>query len=101
MRTFLAVVVAVIPTGAVLASDKPAKSPSGMTSAEVREHNKSLASNAPSYIRCRKAGETGSLVRQMRVCRTNADWGATFRTGNQNARDSIDAMNRGGTSDSN
>ena len=79
---------------AVAAGDAAQKSPSMMTSTEIREHNKALASTDGTYIRCRRFTETGSLVKQARVCKTNADWGGTFRTGNQNARDTVDAMNR-------
>jgi hypothetical protein len=101
MRMCIAYVTASLLAAPAWAGTAPAKAPSSMTSSEIREHNKALASTDAFYIRCRKSVDTGSLVRQSRVCRTNAEWGSTFRAGNQNARDSIDLMNRGGTNNPN
>lgn len=70
------------------------KSASTMTSTEIKAHNKALTAKDANYIRCRKFTETGSLVRVARVCRTNAQWVTSFQQGNQNARDTQDAMTR-------
>lgn len=94
LRPLLVLPVLLFAVPAIANADAPQKSPSMMTSTEIRAHNKTLASTDGTYIRCRKFTETGSLVKQARVCKTNTDWGGTFRTGNQNARDTVDAMTR-------
>lgn len=77
------------------------ESASMMTPTEIREHNKALSSKDANYIRCRKFDEIGSLVRKARVCKTNAQWTTSFKDGNQNTRDTIDAMNRAPINSSN
>ena len=70
------------------------KSASMMTPTEIREHNKELTSKDADFIRCRKYPQIGSLVKVSRVCKTNAQWVTSFRQGNDNARDTQDAMTR-------
>lgn len=70
----------------------PEKSPSAMTGQEISGYNKGLAATHPYYIRCRKIKETGSLVKKARVCKTNEGWKQAFAVGNQDARDTADAM---------
>lgn len=70
------------------------KSASMMTSTEIKEHNKALTAKDGDYIRCRKSTATGSLVRIVRVCKTNAQWVTSFQQGNDNARYTQDAMTR-------
>lgn len=70
------------------------KSASAMTPSEIKAFNKDLADSDSRYIRCRRSIETGSLVKKVRVCKSNADWSAAFATGNQNVRDTVDAMSR-------
>lgn len=77
------------------------KSASMMTPTEIREHNKALTNKDANYIRCRKFDEIGSLVRKARVCKTNAEWTTSFKDGNQNTRDTVDAMNRAPINSSN
>ena len=72
--------------------DPPEKMPSAMTNKEIAAYNEGLASTHPYYIRCRKVLETGSLVKKARVCKTNEGWQKAFAVGNQNSRDTIDAM---------
>lgn len=70
----------------------PDRAPSLMTSAEIKAHNDGLAPTDPNYIKCRKIEEIGSLVKKARVCRINDEWKAAWAQGNQNARDTADAM---------
>ncbi|MFN4358415.1 hypothetical protein [Sphingopyxis alaskensis] len=46
------------------------------------------------YIKCRKIEEIGSWVKKARVCRTNEQWKQAWAQGNQNARDTAEAMTR-------
>jgi hypothetical protein len=86
----------VAPLQAAGANDRtpPDRPPSKMTSTEIAAFNKGLETSHPYFIKCRKIEETGSLVKKARVCRTNQDWKISSATGNQNARDSVEAMNR-------
>jgi hypothetical protein len=70
----------------------PEKAPSAMTGKEIAAYNKGLAASHPYYIRCRKIVETGSLAKKARVCKTNEGWKKAFAVGNQNARDTVEAM---------
>ena len=103
MRTVavLAVGWALVASGAALAADTPAsdrqppeKAPSSMTSTEIAQFNKGLEKSHPQYIRCRKEEVIGSLARKFRVCRTNAEWSRYADVGNQNARETVEAMTR-------
>lgn len=82
----------VLANDAALDRDPPEKAPSAMTNKEIAAYNEGLDANHPYYIKCRKIEETGSLVKKARVCRTNEDWKKAFAVGNQNSRDTIDAM---------
>lgn len=79
----------------------PSKPPSAMSNREIAEFNRGLASDHPYFIRCRSLDQIGSLVRKARVCRTNADWKTSERNGNDNARDTLDAMRRAPVNSSN
>lgn len=70
----------------------PEQSPSEMTNAEIRYFNQGLAASHPQYIKCRKIDEIGSLVKKARVCRTNEQWKQAWAQGNQNSRETMDAM---------
>lgn len=70
----------------------PEKMPSAMTSKEIAAYNEGLDTNHPYFIRCRKILETGSLVKKARICRTNEGWKQAFAVGNQNSRDTVEAM---------
>ncbi len=73
-------------------ADGDAIDPRTMTQAQVRAHNATLSRDDPNYIRCVKSEETGSLARKRYSCRTNAMWTSADQTGNQNARDTFEAM---------
>ncbi len=63
-----------------------------MSPAEIRANNATLARDHPYFIRCQSRDETGSLAKKIRSCRTNVAWERAFRIGNQNARDTYEAM---------
>jgi len=74
----------------------PDRAPSLMTSNEIAAFNQSLANSHPYFIKCRRLEETGSLVKKTRVCRTNVEWEISSSNGNQNARDTVEVMKKGG-----
>lgn len=66
--------------------------PKAMSSAEIRTHNAGLDKSHRYYIRCVRSVAIGSLIARVYSCRTNQQWTAADRTGNQNARDTVEAM---------
>ena len=66
--------------------------PKAMSRAEIKAFNAKLARSDPYYIRCVRSEETGSLVKKVYSCRTNRQWEVAYRTGNDNARDTVEAM---------
>lgn len=77
----------------------PSKPPSAMTPTEIKVYNEGLAQTHPYYIKCRKTLELGSLVKKNRVCYTNEKWKEVTAKGNQDARDTAEAMtSKSGTS---
>jgi hypothetical protein len=66
--------------------------PKSMSQKEIREFNSKLSREHPFYIRCVKSDETGSIARKSYSCRTNRQWQLADKTGNQNARDTVEAM---------
>ena len=72
-----------------------------MTNAEIKAYNDGLAMTHPDYIKCRKIEESGSWVKKARVCRTNEQWKQAWAQGNQNARDTAEAMTRAPVNHSN
>jgi hypothetical protein len=77
------------------ATTETGAAPSSLTNAAIAEHNAALEPRDPAFIRCRRIALSGSLVKKARVCKTNADWAKSWQLGNQDARDTFDAMNRG------
>ena len=63
-----------------------------MTPRDIKMHNADLAKDDPEYIRCKRFLETGSLIKTINICRTNRSWTVSVQNGNQNARDTLDAM---------
>ena len=76
------------------AADKlpPDRAPSLMTPTEIRAYNQGLDFKHPYYIRCRKDPMVGSLVRKLRVCRTNEEWKRFAAQGENNGREILDEM---------
>lgn len=72
----------------------PDRAPSLMTSTEIRAYNDGLDSKHPYYIRCRKDAVVGSLVRKLRVCRTNDEWKRFAEMGNDSGREVMDDVTR-------
>ena len=73
----------------------PVVAPSAMTNASIAAHNAALGPADPAFIKCRRIALAGSLVKKARVCKTNANWKKVWQVGNQDARDTYDAMNKG------
>jgi hypothetical protein len=63
-----------------------------MSAAEIKANNAKFDRTHPYYIRCQRREETGSFVKVIKSCRTNAAWERAFKTGNENARDTYEAM---------
>ena len=95
----LSILLVVVPMQAQ-ATDS-AKSPGKMSPREIAEFNKGLDTSDPAYIKCKRMGETGSLVGKKRVCRSNAQWDAEANAANRETRDMIEGMARSGGSSSN
>lgn len=72
----------------------PDRPPSLMTSTEIRAYNEGLAPAHPYYIRCKKDPVVGSLVRKLRVCRTNEEWKRFAAAGNDTGREILDDVSR-------
>lgn len=66
--------------------------PKAMSQKEIREFNSKIPREHPFYIRCVKSDETGSIARKSYSCRTNQQWKLAHDTGNQTARDTVEAM---------
>ena len=45
-----------------------------------------VSSNTDQQVKCRKYTQAGSLVRKVRICRTNAEWRKAAQAGNDAAR---------------
>jgi hypothetical protein len=68
----------------------PDRAPSLMTPTEIRAFNEGLDPAHPYYIRCRKDPVVGSLVRKLRVCRTNEEWKRFAAMGNDSGREVLE-----------
>lgn len=89
---------AAIPVAADAAVLEP--NPKAMSQSEIRAFNAKLARTHPFYIRCERSEDIGSLVKRKMSCRTNAQWQKAADIGNQNARDSVEAMQSKATNSS-
>jgi hypothetical protein len=63
-----------------------------MTPTEIRAYNAGLDITHPYYIRCRKDPVMGTLVRKLRVCRTNEEWKRFLAQGEASGREILDEM---------
>src|SRR4030095_6229057 len=93
----------VLAAPAIAAVDKqpPDRMPSEMTPTEIKAYNAGLERSHPYYITCRKTEVVGSLVKKLRVCRTNEQWKEASARGNENARDTLEAMTKAPVNSSN
>lgn len=71
--------------------------PRAMSRSEITAFNAKLDRAHPYYIRCVRTLETGSLVKKSYSCRTNEKWEVAERTGSQNARETVEAMQKSST----
>jgi hypothetical protein len=90
LASLLLLLAAETTTAAPAAVEEP--DPKAMSRAEISAFNAKLPRTHPYYIRCLRLEETGSLVKKTYSCRTNEQWGRAERVGNQNARDTVEAM---------
>ncbi len=97
MISFTLLSVALAPAALAQADEvlPPDRAPSLMTPTEIRAHNSELDPKHPYYIKCRKDAVVGSLVRKLRVCRTNDEWKRFAAQGNESGREVLDDMTRG------
>jgi hypothetical protein len=72
----------------------PDRAPSLMTPTEIRAYNDGLDPTHPYYIKCKKDPVVGSLVRKLRVCRTNEEWKKSLAMGDDNGREILDDMRK-------
>ncbi len=79
----------------------PDRMPSEMTPTEIKAYNADIDRSHPYYITCRKTEVMGSLVKKLRVCRTNDQWREASFKGNENAADTLEAMRRAPVNSSN
>ena len=75
--------------------------PKAMSSSEIRSFNAKLPRDHRYFIRCVKSADTGSLVKRHYSCRTNEQWQIAEKRGNQNARDTVEAMQSKASNSSN
>ena len=104
MRFVSIVALSVVLAGpAVAGTEKlpPDRMPSDMTPTEIKAYNADIDANHPYYIKCRKTEVLGSLVKKLRVCRTNEQWKEASHKGNENAADTLEAMRRAPINSSN
>ncbi|MFM5931069.1 MAG: hypothetical protein ACKOPQ_09195 [Novosphingobium sp.] len=66
--------------------------PKTMTQKQIRAFNAQLDRKHPFWIRCVSTVEIGTLSKRNYSCRTNRQWELADKTGNQNARDTVEAM---------
>ena len=95
----LSILLALVPVQAQ--AGDATQQPSKMSPSEIADYNKGLASSDPTFIKCRRQAETGTLAGKKRVCRTNAQWEAMADSANRETRDMIEGMARSGGSNGN
>jgi len=99
--SFLVAMMLAAQTPAIVDRPPPDRPPSAMSNKEIAAYNQGLPKDHPNFIRCRSFGEIGSWAKKNRVCRTNSDWRLSERNGNENARDTLEAMRRAPVNSSN
>jgi hypothetical protein len=88
---------------AVAGGDKqpPDRMPSEMTPTEIKAYNADIDVSHPYYIKCRKTEVMGSLVKKLRVCRTNEQWKEASAKNNDYTRETLEGMARTGGTNNN
>lgn len=46
--------------------------------------------SSPDYVRCRRIEVTGSRARKEKICKTNAEWEAVAKAGNDSSREQLE-----------
>ena len=89
-----AILLLIAADGAVAEAVQPVSEPNpkARNQKQIRAFNAALPRDHPYYIRCKSSPEIGSLVKKLYSCRTNAQWHSSDEIGNQNARDTYEAM---------
>ena len=87
-------------SAAAAAPPETVPGPVAMTRTEIKAYNATLQRDHPSYIRCQRALETGSLVRKVTTCKTNAEWSRVEEIGNDDARRTVDTILTSGSTSS-
>jgi hypothetical protein len=85
------------------AGDKqpPDRMPSEMTPTEIKAYNADIDASHPYFIKCRKTDTMGSLVKKLRVCRTNEQWKEASTKNNDYTRETLEGMARTGGTNNN
>ena len=99
----LAALALLISAPALAAGDKqpPDRMPSEMTPSEIKAYNADINASHPYYIKCRKTDTMGSLVKKLRVCRTNEQWKEASTKNNDYTRETLEGMARTGGTNNN
>ena len=79
----------------------PDRMPSEMTPTEIKAYNADIDAGHPYYIKCRKSDTMGSLVKKLRVCRTNEQWKEASSKNNDYTRETLEGMARTGGTNNN
>jgi hypothetical protein len=93
----------VLAAPAIAGGDKqpPDRMPSEMTPSEIKAYNADIDASHPYYIKCRKTDTMGSLVKKLRVCRTNEQWKEASSRNNDYTRETLEGMARTGGTNNN
>ncbi|HVJ70575.1 MAG TPA: hypothetical protein VM531_03545 [Sphingomicrobium sp.] len=94
-------IVAASPAIAVGDKQPPDRMPSEMTPTEIKAYNADIDASHPYYIKCRKTDTMGSLVKKLRVCRTNEQWKEASTKNNDYTRETLEGMARTGGTNNN
>jgi hypothetical protein len=100
---YIAALSLVVAAPAVAGGDKlpPDRMPSEMTPTEIKAYNADIDASHPYYIKCRKTDTMGSLVKKLRVCRTNEQWKEASTKNNDYTREAMEGMARTGGTNNN
>ncbi len=103
MRLVIVAALGLCMAAPVAAGDKqpPDRMPSEMTPTEIKAYNADIDASHPYYIKCRKSDTMGSLVKKLRVCRTNEQWKEASTKNNDYTRETLEGMARTGGTNNN
>jgi len=86
------IAIALSQAATTLPAGEPPRSsgPVAMSADEIKAHNTRYQRSDPAYIRCEQTLQTGSLVKKIKICQTNARWRKTDESGNRTARATVE-----------